>query len=154
MEPSAQKLAIVRVSRNRRGEPSPTSKTIECASSRRLPGLASANVTRPDAGRLSLASPRTQLVVSRPEEVSEVSQVLRGAVVYRALRRFTTAHDERDDRPARKKGMFALEGNRKRTDLKQKRQRAQAANAKHNSQATSNNTGDCPAGLEQAVGKI
>ena len=153
MEPSAQKLAIVRVSRNRQGEPSPASKTIECASSRRLSRLASANVTRPDAGRLSLASPRTQLV-SRPEEVSEVSQVLRGAVVYRALRRFTTAHDERDDRPARKKGMFALEGSGKRTDLKQKRQRAQAANAKHNSQATSNNTGDCPAGLEQAVGKI
>ena len=66
MEPSAQKLAIVRVSRNRQGEPSPASKTIECASSRRLSRLASANVTRPDAGRLSLASPRTQLV-SRPE---------------------------------------------------------------------------------------
>ena len=33
------------------------------------------------AGRASLASSRTQFVISRPEEVSEVTQVLQGSVV-------------------------------------------------------------------------
>ena len=49
MGPSAQELAVVRVSPDRQGEPALASGTVECASSRRLPGLASANITCQDA---------------------------------------------------------------------------------------------------------
>ena len=53
MEPSAERLAIVRVTPDRQGEPAPAPKTIDCASSRRLACLVSANMTCPDASSVN-----------------------------------------------------------------------------------------------------